>query len=324
MQYDVSFAVIIPTLFNESRSLENIIGDLQKIPLINEIIIVGPSTSIQEMSRTSKKVKYIGVAVVGSAHQRNVGFRSIGDDISHVIFLDDDMFWSSGDFERLLAHSIELFSRGAIAVSPSINFIQPSYDENPRPCYEEFRLKASLKPLQNAYKWLRSNFCPNKLYTSQTGGVACSGWANTLCPGPNQAMPVQWLPTGCLFVSRNVLDNKRELFMFHRRSYLEDLEFTYRIGKSGHLYRSGLVTINTPYRSKGGFSFGVEEVTNRLEFVRKNDELSMAWCYTALCLRMIMSCFSSFAKLDPTQLSRSAGNLVGLIMSIGTMNKFGL
>ena len=58
------------------------------------------------------------------------------------------------------------------------------------------------------------------------------------------------------------------------------------------------------------------EVANRLHFVRKHKELSVAKCYLALTIRACLSLVLAVRERDRDYVRRTAGNIVGLVRSL--------
>ena len=106
---------------------------------------------------------------------------------------------------------------------------------------------------------------------------------------------------------------------FRGYGYLEDLDFSYRVGKTfglavapEALYRH----YPAPLGRGSGRVFGTREVLNRLHFVRKHPELSLWRCYLVLMLRMLMSISAGIRGGRRYDLERAWGNALGLIESL--------
>jgi hypothetical protein len=106
---------------------------------------------------------------------------------------------------------------------------------------------------------------------------------------------------------------------FRGYSYLEDLDFSYTLGKE---YRLAVVA-NAQfhhYPSEIGrlnpYVFGKREVVNRLYFVKKHPELSPALCVFALAVRFLMSIVLGVTRLEGEHFRRAWGNLVAALSSL--------
>jgi hypothetical protein len=138
--------------------------------------------------------------------------------------------------------------------------------------------------------------------------------------GPVEATAwTDWLPSGASVWRREIFRGHRFDEWYSGWSYLEDLDFSYRVARA---YRLAVVA-SARYRHlpaaggrPGGFAFGVREVLHRLHFVRKHDELSPARCRAALTARLLMSLAFAVSKRDASYAARAAGNAVGLARSL--------
>jgi hypothetical protein len=131
-----------------------------------------------------------------------------------------------------------------------------------------------------------------------------------------ETTPTAWLPSTASVWRREVLRHHRFDEWFDGYSYLEDLDFSYGVGKSLVLkVVAGARYAHHPQASSrlDPFRFGRKEVANRLYFVRKNPELSPGLCRLALCLRMLMSLADGILRGKGQELRRARGNLVSLL-----------
>jgi hypothetical protein len=153
------------------------------------------------------------------------------------------------------------------------------------------------------------------LYGTRGGLVMRSGF-QTVIGTVSETRYVQWLPSGAVVYPRRVLEEYSFDEWFRGYSYLEDLDFSYTLSKKlrlaivadarFHHYPSTIGRVNPN-------SFGKSEVRNRLYFVRKHPELSLALCSIALSLRTLISLFLGVLKFQGAHFKRACGNIVGLV-----------
>ena len=151
------------------------------------------------------------------------------------------------------------------------------------------------------------------LYSPQNGAVLKSG-IHTMIGCPQGTIYVSWLPTYAVVYRRDILAQFAFDPWFKGYSYLEDLDFSYRISRKHRL----AVVANSRfyhYPSSIGrtepYKFGKKEVLNRFHFVAKHSELSRVGCVLTMGLRCIISVSLGLKGLDGSFFRRAAGNLAG-------------
>jgi hypothetical protein len=156
------------------------------------------------------------------------------------------------------------------------------------------------------------------LYSGRKGVVMPSGW-QTIVGQVSETMFVEWLPSGAAVWRRGVFDNFRFDSWFDGYSYLEDLDFSYSVGKQ---YRLAIVAdagfrhYPSPSGRGAPYQFGKREVRNRLYLVRKH-QLSVSRCYTGLFLRMLMTFGRALRPRDTRHcLGRAWGNCVAICQAL--------
>jgi glycosyltransferase involved in cell wall biosynthesis/GT2 family glycosyltransferase len=241
-------------------------------------------------------LRFIRSSVASAARQRNLGLEALGPDTDLVGFLDDDAVLEPGAVEAMLRFWAQAGPEVAGAAFNMAN--HPPLDH---PGLKRTALAARLG-----------------LYSRRGGAVTASGFQTMI--GPVDAdVWIDWLPSGASVWRREVFSRHRFDEWFEGYSYLEDLDFSYRVGKTGRL----AVVSSARYRHLpaaggrgGGYEFGVREVLNRVRFVGKNPELSPAKCRAALVARLLMSIAAGIEELQPDHLRRAWGNAVGLARSL--------
>lgn len=230
-----------------------------------------------------------------AAGQRNTGLDAVSADADLVGFLDDDAVLDEDAVEEML----RFWERADGTVGgAAFNLVNhPPMDLEP---LKRSRLAESLG-----------------LYAKRPGAVAPSGF-QTMIGVVERTTWTDWLPSGASVWRREVLQDHRFDEWFGGYSYLEDLDFSYRVAKAFKL----AVVAEARYRhlpAEGGrgsgYVFGLREVLNRVHFVRLNPELSGAKCRAALVLRMLMSAAAAAEQGKIASLARPWGNAIGLARS---------
>jgi GT2 family glycosyltransferase len=237
-------------------------------------------------------LRTITTPIASAAHQRNLGVGAVGPDVDLIGFLDDDAVLE----ENAVAEIVRVFDEfGPELGGAAFNMID-------HPAMELADLKRT--PFAEALG----------LYARRRGAVTASGF-QTMIGTVEATIWTDWLPTGASVWRREIFRGHRFDEWFPGYSYLEDLDFSYRVGRA---YRLAVVA-SARYRhlpAPGGrgsvFAFGVREVLNRVHFVRKHDGLSLAKCYAALTARLLMSLGRAIREHDAGFAARAFGNAVGL------------
>lgn len=284
--------------------LQRLLNSLvQQTGSVEQVIIVDSSESPRddwwrEESELGLPMEYHYFQPPSTSKQRNFGLTLIEPAIEWVGFLDDDVVLEKTAVEE---------------IKKAIHFL-PSSDEvaglgfnlsNHPPL--EFR---SLKYLPFVEKL--------GLYSQKRGAVLSSGF-QTLIGTVSKNTPVEWLPSTAVIWRKELIANQRFDEFFSGYGYLEDLDFSYSLGRK---YRLLVIArakyYHFPAESGRGnpFVFGVREVINRIYFVKKHKELSLGKCYVALVLRCKMSLWLALRKARSDFLLRAAGNVWGMFRSV--------
>jgi GT2 family glycosyltransferase len=264
----------------------------------DEVVIVDASerpVSPKGFGPSPIALTYIRADRPSAAGQRNRGLEAVSPDSDLVGFLDDDAVLEEDAVEAMLQF---WECADGTAGGAAFNLVNhPPMDLEP---LKRSRLAESLG-----------------LYARRPGAVASSGF-QTMIGVVERTAWTDWLPSTASVWRREVLQDHRFDEWFGGYSYLEDLDFSYRVAKTYKL----AVVARARYRhlpAEGGrgsgYAFGLREVLNRVHFVRKNPELSMAKCRAALILRMLMSVAAAAEQRNIASLTRPWGNAIGLARS---------
>ena len=134
---------------------------------------------------------------------------------------------------------------------------------------------------------------------------------------------MSWLHSCAVIYRRKVAEEFGFDDWYQGYSYLEDLDFSYQVGKK---YKLAVVAgarfyhYPSPRGREDTYLFGKKEVVNRLHFVSKHRELSLFWCCRELSLfwccfallgRTFLSLAVGISKRDVGYFKRAWGNCVG-------------
>jgi hypothetical protein len=138
--------------------------------------------------------------------------------------------------------------------------------------------------------------------------------------GPTtETVYVRWLGSGASVWRRSVFATEVFDEWFRGYSYLEDLDFSYRVGRRFRLAvvgGAGYEHLPAAEGRGGGWLFGRREALNRLYFVTKYDELSRPRCLLTLSLRIAISLAMALRERKGYYLARAAGTLIGAVQGL--------
>jgi GT2 family glycosyltransferase len=275
----------LPELRRMLRSLEAQLVNLREVIIVDgsDIPLEGCFNEFEDLP-----IRYVRCFPPSAAKQRNEGIRTVRPESKFIGFLDDDVILEPG----------ALLAMREFWQSSADNTGGAAFNMSNHPPLLTSRLKKSILVRRLG------------LYSGEIGKVSPSGFQTTIGLVSEDVF-VDWLPSGAAIWRRSVFERVQFDEWFEGYSYLEDLEFSYRMRKD---YRLAVVAKARyqhfpPALGRGSsFVFGRREVRNRLYFVRKNPPLSLPRCYLALVLRMVMSLLLSVREMRPGYLARAAGN----------------
>ena len=290
-----NIAIVIPTIGRSAelgRMLESLAAQTR---LPNEVIIVDEDESSRAFADRFPQLNIRVLVLPGSATaKRNAGIKALRRDVALVGFMDDDIV-----LEPAAVGAVAAFWEQAKSALGGTGCNYANAPGGFAPALKRLPIWAALG-----------------LYQPQPGGVARSGF-QTRASGLQQTARVRWLPSGATFYSREVLEEFRFDEWFDSYSYLEDLDFSYRVGRKYQLAVVSAANFHH-YPSQvgrpGAYLFGKKEVLNRFYFVSKHPELSRGLCCLALLIRTLMNLAFSVVRMHRGYLERFGGNLAGMGM----------
>jgi len=288
-------AVIIPTK-DRPGDLKKLLANLgqQTLPP-SQVIIIDSGRGISDSlpaEYTDLKMTYKKYSLPSSARQRNEGLKYLLPSISYVAFFDDDIVLDCTAIENVIA----FFNQAP----PDIAAVSLNLINHPKMEFSNLKGLPFVEQLA--------------LYSRRKGVILRSGF-QTLIGHVNEPTLVSWFPSGAIVCRREALPIYPFDPWFQAYSYLEDLDFSYRLGKMRKLMvipSAGFIHQESRIGKEKGFLFGQKEVFNRVYFVRKHEEFSEWRCVLGLVLKSGMNCFQFLATGRIAFISRAFGNLVGL------------
>ena len=282
----MKLSIIIPTK-DRPKKIEKIL----KVLIVNnfffnEILIIDSSKieNKEILKRCIKKTKlkiklYHSKASI--SHQRNIGLNKMSKTNDFYMLLDDDITFKRDAFINMR----KFIKKNKFYIGYSFNLIE----------------KENTNFLEDIKKSSLTNFF--HLYDKKIGKVTKSGW-HTKIKNVTNDTEVMWLSSCC-----TIFRNKKKLRFdnyFSDYSYLEDLDFSYRINKFGKL----VVVKDSKYYHRNfikrdNFKFGVKELVNRFYFVNKNN-LNFKFFFIGCFIKIILNLFQ-------LKITRFFGNIFGLI-----------
>jgi GT2 family glycosyltransferase len=293
-------AFIIPTKDRRPelrRLLESLVFQSRRPDLILILDSGRPGCRGIDREFASLPIKILPFSPPSAAGQRNAGIDAVGPDFDLVGFLDDDVVLDG----RALAMMMEFWESAAEEIGgASFNLVNG--------------------PPQPSLAWLKYLPLSQRLgfYRKKSGTILPSGFQTIVQYLPKDEY-VQWFPSSASVWRRSVLFEFRFDEWFGGYSYLEDLDFCHRISKGYKLMivaRAEYRHFPSPSGRLSSYFFGVREVKNRLYFVRKHPEFSVAKCYLALLLRILISLVSTVQEKKISYIPRIGGNVIALFQSV--------
>jgi|WetSurMetagenome_2_1015567.scaffolds.fasta_scaffold80073_2 GT2 family glycosyltransferase len=257
------------------------------------IIVDGSAQPIDSLVRefSHLPIEYLQCLPPSAAKQRNIGIKLVKEDITLIGFFDDDIVLETESLNNMLRFWENAPPDLAGATFNMINHPQP----------QATFLKGL--PITETLG----------LYSRQRGMVLPSGF-QTMIGNVSESIFIQWLPTTATVWRKDILSTFHFDEWFSGYSYLEDLDFSYRIGKK---YRLAVVENARYYHYPGSggrgssLEFGKREVLNRIYFVKKHQELSLSKCYLALIVKIFLSLIAAIKEGEFGYIKRVAGNIAG-------------
>jgi len=290
--------IVVPTKdrYPQVRRLLSSLAAQTRLP--DEVLIVGEGFENAETVREHPELnaRFLDLPGLSISQARNTGMAAAREDAALIAFVDDDVEFEAQAIERMMTFWEQA---PADLAGAGFNFRNiPSRDT---------ARKWALKPVRWAYRLFLGGYT--------RGEVLRSGFPTPIYP-VSETLYVEWLETVAAVFRKPVLAQIKFDEFFAGYSYLEFLDFTYRISRKFKLcvVHDALVT---HYASpiKNGYLLGKKQVLNRIHFVRKHPELSLLRCLWALVMHAGFNLVVGLMLRDAGYFRRAKGNLAGLVQA---------
>ena len=289
-------SIIIPTK-DRPHKVKKLLNQLYSNKFFfNEILIVD-SSNVDNKKKLIFIIKQanLNIKLINSRSsislQRNKGLKNMKKNNSFFMFLDDDIIFKKSSFIEMKKF---INKNEKVYIGYGFNLIS----------------KVNYGFLEN----IKKNKFIEKLgiYNTKIGKIVPSGW-QTKINDVKKNQEVEWLSTQAVIYANN---NKKINFdnFFKGYSYLEDLDYSYRMSNFGKLIvvKKAMYYHNNDIERKS-FSFGQKEFINRYHFIKKN-KIYTRYFFLGAVVKTILN-------LSKLQLLRVLGNISGLTKILKN-NKF--
>ena len=286
----LNITIIIPTR-NRYHKLIKTISYLSKNSFFfKELIIVDSSDNEKIYKKHLKnKFKNLNLKVFYSkpsiSLQRNIGLRKVKDKTNYIMFLDDDIKFEKNSFKIMKNFLIKNKAYFGIGFNLIIK-------DNNR-YLEKFKRSRLFQFLG--------------VYDDAKGKVTPSGWHTKAINLKNDTL-VEWLSTQAVIYKFNIIKKNRFNLNYGTYSYLEDLEFSYKIKKKLIIHSKAKYSSNNIVK-RDKFKFGQKEIINRFIFVKKFKLSLMRFSIGSLLL-IFKNTFAILLEID--NIFKVLGNFMGI------------
>ncbi len=290
-RYASTIAFVVPTK-DRPDELKRMLASVQAQSVHpSQIIVVDGSTSPCEEivgGFPGLTIVYLRVFPPSLSKQRNAGMAAVNSSVTLAGYLDDDLVLEQGAIEAML----RFWERAPEDVGGArFNIVN---EELPRAI------------------WIKSLFL---LESRNRGAILPSGYQTSIGRVTKDTY-VRWLSGGVTLWRRRVIDEFTYDEWFQGTGYLEDVDYSYSVGKK---YRLAVVAearvkhLTVPVRKDSNFVLGKWQAINRVYFVKKHDDFRLLMCYWSIFGEFLLNLLTAVKELDRPRLGRAWGNLVGIM-----------
>ena len=246
-------SIIIPTK-DRPYKIKRLLNQLYNNKFFfNEILVVDSSNVDNKrklifiIKQAELNIKLIN-SIASISVQRNKGLKNMKKSNKFFMFLDDDIVFKKNSFvemKKFIKKNEKLY------IGYGFNLISKI----------DYGFLESIKRNKIMEKF--------GIYNTKIGKIVPSGW-QTKINNVKQNQEVEWLSTQAAIYK----NKKKKLYFdnfFKGYSYLEDLDYSYRMSNFGNLIvvKKAMYYHNNNIERKS-FSFGQKEFINRYYFIKKN------------------------------------------------------
>ena len=254
-----------------------------------EIIVVDSSTKIKKKIKILCKkfnTKFIST-YPSTSHQRNIGLRNIKK-TKYVMFLDDDIIFFKNSFKEM-NYAINKYKN---ATGFCFNIVEKNNN-----------IFDNLKKIKL--------FSLLQIYSRKKGIVMPNGW-HTQLYNLKKNKKVQWIYSGATVFKYQDIIGKYFLEDINPYCYLEDLDYSYSLFKKKKILMciAKAKILNSNISIRNTYDFGIIEIVNRYNFVKKNN-LNISLFYISAFIKMVINILTTF-KIGFGMVKRAVGNFKGI------------
>jgi len=292
----MKISIIIPTK-DRPYKIKKLLNQLYNNKFFFNEILVVDSSNVDNKKKLIFIIKQaeLNIKLINSipsiSVQRNKGLKNMKKSNKFFMFLDDDIVFKKNSFVEMR------------------KFIKKN-----EKLYIGYGFNLISKIDYGFLESIKRNKIMEKLgiYNANIGKIVRSGW-QTKINNVKKNQEVEWLSTQAVIYANNKKKINFDNF-FKGYSYLEDLDYSYRMSKFGKLIvvKKAMYYHNNNIERKS-FNFGQKEFVNRYHFIKKNK------IYTRyFFLGAVVKIFLNLSKL---QLLKVLGNISALTKILKN-NKF--
>ena len=284
-------AFVVPTK-DRPHELRRMLASVQAQSVHpTQIIVVDGSTSpCEEISRgfPGLTIQYLRVFPPSLSKQRNAGMAAVDPSITLAGYLDDDLVIEPGAIEAMLRFWEKA---GEDVGGARFNIVN---EDLPRAV------------------WIKSLFL---LESQKRGDMLRSGYQTAIGRVAKDTY-VRWLSGGVTLWRRRVIDEFAYDEWFQGTGYLEDVDYSYRVGKRYKLVvvaNAQVQHLTHPVRKDSNYVLGKWQAVNRFYFVKKHRDFFLLLSYWSALGELLLNLGTAIRQIDSGRLKRAWGNLVGLL-----------
>ena len=228
-----------------------------------------------------------------SSLQRNVGIKTFNKNNEFIMFCDDDIIFQKNSILSM-DEFIKVFPEN---IGYGFNLLE----------------KKNLGYLE---KLKKNMFLMKYGFYHKNPGIVCENGWHTKLSNIDKNCQTMWLSSqASIYRSRYIINQMSFDVNLGRYSYLEDLFFSYELGKKGRLGICCSSTYLHPnHIDRSSVNFGIKEVINRYKFVKKNN-LNILKFYITIFLKSC-STLLQILTFKINLIPKFFGNLTGIILCI--------
>ena len=284
-------ALVVPTK-DRPGDLRRMLNSVEAQSVHPEQIIIvdGSEAPIKNVLKElpDLNIKYVRVYPPSLSKQRNAGMAAVDPSVTLAGYLDDDLVLEPGALEAMLR-----------------------FWENAPEDIGGARFNIMNEELPRAV-WLKSLFF---LESRKRGQILPSGYQTSIGRVSTHTY-VHWLSGGVTLWRRDVVREFAYDEWFQGTGYLEDVDYSYTIGKR---YKLSVVAdalvrhLSYPIRRESNYILGKWQTINRMYFVKKHREFWLPLCYWSMVGEFLLNLGTAIRYIDSWRLRRAWGNLAGLL-----------